>query len=157
MGRPKLPRGNCHYCGTALNRPIKRYCNVRCQQAHTRRRYIDAWLEGSASGVDSWANVSDHVRRYLFEKYRGCIVCGWAERNPLTGKIPLHIDHIDGDWSNNRPENLRLLCPNHHALTASYGALNRGKGRPYHVVKRRGGEPVAWTRAPRDAIVWPIN
>jgi HNH endonuclease len=62
-------------------------------------------------------------------------MCGWAERNPVTEKIPLHIDHIDGDWRNNRPDNLRLLCPNHHALTSSYGALNRGKGRPYHVIK----------------------
>lgn len=53
-----------------------------------------------------------------------------------TGKSPLHVDHIDGDWRNNRPENLRVLCPNHHASTSNYGALNRGKGRPYHVVKK---------------------
>ena len=53
----------------------------------------------------------------------------------MTGRIPLHIDHIDGDWSNNQPPNLRLLCPNCHALTASYGALNRGRGRPYHMLK----------------------
>jgi len=72
---------------------------------------------------------------YLLDKFGACVMCGWAERNPVTGKIPLHIDHIDGDWRNNRPENLRVLCPNHHALTANYGALNRGNGRPYHVIK----------------------
>jgi HNH endonuclease len=135
MGRMKLPRGNCLYCDAALDRRIKRYCNLRCQQLYARRRYVEAWLAGTLSGVGTWANVSGHVRHYLFEKYGACVMCGWAERNPVTGKIPLHIDHIDGNWRNNRPENLRLLCPNHHALTSSYGALNRGNGRPYHVIK----------------------
>jgi hypothetical protein len=115
---------------------VKRYSNVRCQQAYLRRCYVEAWLEGTVSGVDTWGNLSDHVRHYLVELQGGCVECGWAERNPVTGKIPLHIDHIDGDWRNNRPINLRVLCPNHHALTSNYGALNRGKGRPYHVIKR---------------------
>ncbi len=77
------------------------------------------------------------MRRWLKETQgERCALCGWAERNPHSGTIPLHMDHIDGDWRNNRPQNLRLLCPNHHALTATFGALNRGSGRPYTVQKR---------------------
>jgi hypothetical protein len=139
MGRRKLPRGNCSNCSVVLDRGETRYCSARCQQSFARGQYIAAWLAGTVSGVDSWANVSDHIRRYLLEKYGGCLICGWAERNSITGKVPLHIDHIDGDWRNNRPENLRLLCPNHHALTSNYGALNRGNGRPYHVIKKGNG------------------
>ena len=71
----------------------------------------------------------------MFERQASCWRCGWAEVHPVTGRVPLHVDHIDGDWHNNRPENLRLLCPSCHALTESYGALNRGRGRPYHMVK----------------------
>src|SRR5215471_14733255 len=107
--------------GLLLDRRLKLYCNMRCQHDHVYRRLIDAWLIGVVSGMNKWGHLSETVRRYLIEKYRGCVRCGWAERNPITGKIPLHIDHIDGDWRNNRPENLRLLCPNHHALTANYG------------------------------------
>jgi hypothetical protein len=59
-----------------------------------------------------------------------CSICGWGERNPHTGKVPLHVDQIDGNARNNRPENLRLLCPNHHAPTPTYGAANWGNGRP---------------------------
>jgi len=97
--------------------------------------YIAGWLAGTVTGVGSWGTISDHVRRYLLETQQRCVLCGWAEVNSCTGKPPLHIDHIDGDWRNNRPENLRFVCPNCHALTSSYGALNRGRGRPFHVMK----------------------
>ena len=112
------------------------YCGTRCQQDDAYQRFVQAWLAGEVAGVGSWATLSRYVRRYLLLTQGFCSQCGWAERHPVTGKIPLHIDHIDGDWRNNRPDNLRLLCPNCHALTASYGALNRGRGRPYHMVKR---------------------
>jgi hypothetical protein len=138
MGRQRLPRGNCLACGAALDRRDKRYCDVSCQHTHAYRRFVADWLNGrlSSAGNPRWSTVSDHIRRYLFELQGCCAICGWAERHPVTGRIPLHIDHIDGDWRNNRPDNLRLLCPNCHALTPSYGSLNRGKGRPYHMVKR---------------------
>ncbi|MGW4349777.1 HNH endonuclease signature motif containing protein [Streptomyces sp. NPDC004690] len=54
-----------------------------------------------------------------------CAECGvgseWFGR-PMT----LEVDHIDGDWSDDRRENLRLLCPNCHATT---GTWCRGGGR----------------------------
>ena len=45
--------------------------------------------------------------------------------------LPMEVDHIDGDWRDNRIENLRFLCPNCHSTTDTY--RGRGKGR------QRGG------------------
>ncbi|MFI1835300.1 HNH endonuclease signature motif containing protein [Streptomyces olivaceoviridis] len=55
-----------------------------------------------------------------------CALCGIG---PVwRGKpLPLEVDHIDGDWRNNRVDNLRFLCPNCHSTTDTY--RGRGKGR----------------------------
>ena len=55
-----------------------------------------------------------------------CEKCGWGEMNKFTGTIPLEVHHIDGDSSNNKEENLKVLCPNCHAMTENFMALNKG-------------------------------
>ncbi len=58
-----------------------------------------------------------------------CEICGWA-RESADGRIPVELDHINGDRHDNRLENLRILCPNCHSLQPTH----RGKNQ-----KRRGG------------------
>ncbi|WP_308407696.1 HNH endonuclease signature motif containing protein [Streptomyces sp. RKAG337] len=48
--------------------------------------------------------------------------CAICDTGPVWGGRPmtLEIDHINGDWSDDRPHNLRLLCPNCHAITDTW-------------------------------------
>lgn len=52
-----------------------------------------------------------------------CEKCGrtkWYD-NP----IPLELHHINGNNTDNRIENLQMLCPNCHALTDTYRGKNK--------------------------------
>ncbi len=52
-----------------------------------------------------------------------CAICSLTE---WLGKlISLHVDHKNGNTSDNRLENLRFLCPNCHQQTGNWGSLNR--------------------------------
>jgi hypothetical protein len=42
----------------------------------------------------------------------------------LNKPIPLELHHIDGNRYNNALDNLKILCPNCHALTDNYRAKN---------------------------------
>lgn len=108
-----------------------KYCNNTCRHAYTNRIYIERWLEGLETGRSGKTGaLVSIVKRWLIET-RGecCERCGWNERHPTTGRVPIQVDHVDGNWLDCSPSNLCLLCPNCHSLTLTYGALNKGNGR----------------------------
>jgi len=128
---------NCLNCGKELKRYQGKYCSKDCQWTHIRSQYIEKWLTGKETGMDASDGVSTIVRRYLMDTIGKCEICGWNEINPSTGNSPLHIHHVDGNYLNSSRDNLQLLCPNCHSVTDTYGSLNNGNGREYHVSKRK--------------------
>ncbi len=119
----------CLNCQNLINNK-KKFCNNQCQKEYEYKEYINNWKNNRTSGIRGSYQTSLHIKRYLMEKYNNkCARCGWGEKNPYTNKIPLEIEHIDGNYQNNNEENLILLCPNCHSLTSTYKGANRNYGR----------------------------
>lgn len=66
------------------------------------------------------------IRIHLI-KERGykCEHCNLTEWNNQS--IPLEIDHIDGNRTNNKKENLKILCCNCHAQTTTWRGRKNSK------------------------------
>ena len=75
--------------------------------------------------IDSTYQSHKLKRRLLKEgiKQALCEQCGLSEWRGRP--IPLELHHINGNNTDNRLENLMLLCPNCHALTDSYRGKNK--------------------------------
>lgn len=87
---------------------------------------------------NSYYTSSKLIIRLIAEEIKSekCEVCGLSEWNGK--KIPLEIDHINGINTDNRINNLRILCPNCHAQTDTY----RGRNKLSAYSKRNRVEPL---------------
>jgi 5-methylcytosine-specific restriction endonuclease McrA len=67
---------------------------------------------------------SGPVKKYFLTKVDYCCFkCKIVEWNDIP--ITLELDHINGNNTDNRIENLRLLCPNCHSQTSTYKNKNK--------------------------------
>lgn len=69
---------------------------------------------------------SHKLKKRLFSariKEPKCEICGWAKHS-IDGRLPLELDHINGDRHDNRLKNLRVLCPNCHSLQVTHRGKN---------------------------------
>ena len=119
-----------YYCGNCKKECVWRhqgnnkFCSVQCAQTFRsnehKRKFFSGLLE---KRIDR-----PTARKYLAEE-RGykCEVCNVSEWQNKS--ITLHVDHINGDPSNDHPDNLRLICPNCHSQTEFLGGANKGRGR----------------------------
>jgi endogenous inhibitor of DNA gyrase (YacG/DUF329 family) len=121
----------CHSCEIALKKRHQyKFCSNQCQSDGRYRIFVEDWLSGKRKVITK--NISGHIKRYLLEKNgEKCSLCGWHEKHPSTGRVPLEVDHLDGNADNNYVENVRILCPNCHALTPLFRNLNKGNGRAW--------------------------
>ena len=133
-------------CGKAARRNAAKYCSLQCHFSH-RYQIRVALLIGGDYPATNTTGSGRFVQKFLRQHYGDrCSRCGWNEVHPVTGRVPLEVEHMDGNWQNTRLENLALLCPNCHSLTPTFRALNKGKGRAL----RLGGRANPLKEASKD-------
>jgi hypothetical protein len=116
----RLNLDTAHFKGMGCNK------GMNYTLPNVRRTLEEMLIKGST--VQSFK-----LKRRLFEtgiKTPACELCGWAKKS-LDGRIPVELDHINGDRFDNRIENLRILCPNCHSLQPTHRGRNKKTGLRY--------------------------
>ena len=134
----------CLNCQNPTKRKTYKYCSNKCQADFQYKKFIENWKSGIINGNKGqpFPQLSNHLKRFLLEKSgENCCLYGWDKRHPVTKKVPLEVNHIDGNSLNNLEDNLQLLCPNCHSLTSNFRNLNKGNGRTH---RRKLIIPTIW-------------
>ena len=115
---------------------IKKYLDIyQIDIRHLKGRGWSKGLKGIGKPRIALKNIlvensyyqSFKLKKRLFKigfKKQKCEQCGWAKKSK-DGRIPLELDHINGNRRDNRLQNLRILCPNCHSLQPTHRGLNR--------------------------------
>jgi hypothetical protein len=108
------------FCSRACNLEYK----AKQSQSKNNTRY-QLWLEGKSFGIK---NPRKMIKQWVLKrdghKCNQCGITEWREK-PIT----LWCDHIDGDATNNHPDNFQLVCPNCDSQSETFGSKNKGRGR----------------------------
>jgi hypothetical protein len=121
----------CLSCKNKI-KPYGKFCNNMCQSKFRQKEAFEKIKNGD-NGL-----YEKQYKKFLINEYgEKCMDCGWCEVNKYTSKVPIQLEHIDGNSDNNSLDNLKLLCPNCHSLTSTYGALNKGNGRTKRKISRK--------------------
>ena len=88
-----------------------------CKKKHWSKRLVSGYKYRAKSHM---------LRRALIESGEEYKCKEYGNKGEWNGKeLRLHVDHINGDWSNCLKDNLRFLCPNCHSQTDTYSGKNK--------------------------------
>jgi 5-methylcytosine-specific restriction endonuclease McrA len=120
------------------------------------------WLGQGWSKDKQLKDWSDYTRvgmlkpHLLRERGKNCQNCNLEKWMGLDLKLEVH--HVNGDRTDNRPENLLLLCPNCHSITDNWRKPNFIQvetKNPFKEKKTTREKAKIGPKKPRTKINWP--
>lgn len=133
-GGHKCINENCSNVILGNNR--QKFCCNKCQQEYQSNEKYKYYLAHQDEFSNREISYQWLKRIIIIEQNHKCDICGIGE---MWNNKELHfiLDHIDGDATNNKRDNLRLICPNCDSQLDTYKARNKGRStrryKPYHI------------------------
>jgi hypothetical protein len=131
-------KSNCLTCGVEFSfspsQKTGKYCSNKCQQKYQSNKLLTEWLNGE---YDSKKGIPPEVaKKWISEQQNHkCLMCGISDWN--SKPITFQFDHIDGNPDNNTKDNIRMLCPNCHSQTDTFGVKNKKSKNTQRNIYRR--------------------
>jgi DNA-directed RNA polymerase subunit RPC12/RpoP len=140
----------CRQCGELIGKGTRYKRRVLCSKCRSKiiidskdvSSILNRWItnEDVSSLISSKTGAKKGellfsfqklIKKFLLDKQvHCCAICGNSDKwngNVLT----FILDHIDGNYTNQKRDNFRLICPNCNSLllTTGHTSISRGHGR----------------------------
>lgn len=120
----------CAFCGKIFQTKSKNavFCSGKCASLKSHEVAYRDFLENPEKFCKGNYTPKAFKGEFLEEQGGVCAICGCK---PFHNDKPLVfvLDHIDGDASNNRRENLRMVCPNCDSQLPTFKSKNKNSTR----------------------------
>lgn len=118
----------CLNCNKEIKLYGKKYCDKKCESEYKSKQKYDDFIDNNDKYCRASYNIKSIKNFILLEQNNKCSICNmnnrWNDKD-----IVFVLDHIDGDASNNKRENLRLVCPNCDSQLDTYKSKNKNSAR----------------------------
>ena len=109
----------------------RKFCTSKCSAEYKHKESYMKFYEGDGDYSNGYYSPKNFKDFFLEEQNNKCAICG-IEPIWMNKILIFVLDHIDGDCSNNKRNNLRLICPNCDSQTNTFKSKTKhSKRRDY--------------------------
>ena len=119
---------NCNKEFEDKNGHNKQFCCFECSAEYRHKMSYADFLENNEKYCKGNYTPKMFKKEFLNEQGGVCAICKCKPEH--NGKpLVFVLDHIDGDASNNKRENLRMICPNCDSQLDTFKSKNKNSTR----------------------------